>query len=213
MAALAAQEALGMSDFLSKLNPFYKFVFIIVFSTALAFTRSLELNVGVFAACMFLLVLGSRPRQWLRAIKFLIPVAFFASSIFMTGARFGNEATGGFGVANLSGAQAGLIMASRFFAFAGMGLLFSLTTNPYDLVKSMRKDAKLPRKFAYGMLCAVNLLPYIRTEYKNARLAFQVRGVKLSVFSIKPVFSMLVNSFRWSEVLSMAMFSKGFYEE
>jgi len=202
-----------MSDFLSRLNPFYKFVFVVVVSTALAFTRVMWLNVWVFAACMFLLVLGAKPRQWLRAIKFLIPVAFFAFSIFMTGARFGGEATGGFGVARLAGTHAGLNMATRFFAFAGLGLLFSLTTNPYDLVKAMQKNAKLPRKFAYGMLCAINLMPYIKNEYINAKLAFQVRGVRVGVFSIKPVFSMLVNCFRWSEVMSIAMFSKGFHEE
>ena len=202
-----------MSDFLSRLNPFYKFVFVVVVSTALAFTRVMWLNVWVFAACMFLLVLGAKPRQWLRAIKFLIPVAFFAFSIFMTGARFGGEATGGFGVARLAGTHAGLNMATRFFAFAGLGLLFSLTTNPYDLVKAMQKNAKLPRKFAYGMLCAINLMPYIKNEYSNAKLAFQVRGVRVGVFSIKPVFSMLVNCFRWSEVMSIAMFSKGFHEE
>ena len=202
-----------MSDFLSRLNPFYKFVFVIVFSTALAFTRSMWLNIGVFGACMFLLVLGAKPALWLRALKFLIPVTFFAFTIYMTGARFGGEATGGFGVGMLSSAHAGMNMATRFFAFAGLGLLFALTTNPYDLIKSMQKDAKLPRKFAYGMLCAINLLPSIKNEYINAKLAFQVRGVKVSAFSIKPIFSMLVNCFRWSEVLSIAMFSKGFHEE
>jgi len=202
-----------MSDFLSKLNPFYKFVFIIIFSTVFAFTRSMWLNILVFGICMFLLILGARPGQWLRVLKFLIPVAFFSFAIFMTGARFGTEATGGIGREMLSGRQAGLIMATRFYAFAGLGLLFAMTTNTYELVKSMQKDAKLPRKFAYGMLCAINLLPYIKNEYNNAKLAFQVRGVKVSAFSIKPVFSMLVNCFRWSETLSIAMLSKGFHEE
>ena len=202
-----------MSDFLSKLNPFYKFIFIIVSSTVFAFTRSMELNIGVFCACMLLLLLGSRPGSWLRALKFLIPVSLFAFTIFMTGLRFGSEATGGIGVEMLSGRQAGLIMSTRFFAIAGFGLVFALTTNPYELIKRMQKDARLPRKFAYGMLCAINLLPHIKNEYLNARLAFEVRGIKVSVFSIKPVFAMLVNCFRWSETLSIAMHSKGFHEE
>jgi len=203
-----------MSDFLSRLNPFYKFVFVIVFSTTLAFIRSMPLNIWVASSCVFLLLIGARPRQWLRGIKFVIAVAFFAFTIFMTGARFGTEATGGIGVSGLTDARAGILMATRFLALAGLGLLFFLTTSPYDLIKSMRKDAKLPRKFAYGILCAINLLPHIKTEYDNAKLAFQVRGIRLSpVFSLKPIFSMLVNCFRWSEVLSIAMFSKGFHEE
>jgi len=202
-----------MSDFLSALNPFHKFVFVVAFSTGLAFTRSMWLNAWVFASCMILLIAGARPRQWLRALKFLVPVAFFAFGIFMTGARFGGEATGGFLQASLADGAAGLMMSTRFLAFAGLGLLFSMTTDPHALVKAMRRDARLPRKFAYGMLCAVNLLPHIRNEYICAKLAFQVRGVMVGALSPKPVFSMLVNCFRWSEVLSMAMISKGFHED
>jgi energy-coupling factor transport system permease protein len=202
-----------MSDFLSRINPFFKFVFIIVFSTGFSFTRSMSLNIWVAAVCVFLLLIGARPKQWIRGGKFLIIVAIFAFGIFMTGARFGTEATGGIGVSGLTDTRAGLVMATRFFALAGLGLLFFLTTNPYDLIKSMQKDAKLPRKFAYGILCAINLLPHMKNEYINAKLAFQVRGVKVSACSIKPVFAMLVNCFRWSEVLSIAMFSKGFYED
>jgi len=202
-----------MSDFLSRLNPLFKFILVIAVSTSLAITRSMQLNVGVFAACTLLMLAGARPARWLKAARFLVPVTLFAFSIFMTVARFGSEAAWGFGVDGFAENSAGLNLATRVFAFAGLGLLFSLTTAPNDLVNSMRKDAKLPRKFAYGIMCALNLLPYIRNEYANARLAFQVRGVRLSVFSPKPVFSMLVNCFRWSEVLSMAMISKGFCEE
>jgi len=202
-----------MSDFLSRINPFFKFVFLVVFSTVLSFTRSMPLNIWVAAISVFLLLIGSRPRQWVRGIRFLIVVAIFAFGIFMTGARFGTEATGGIGVSGLTDARAGLVMSTRFFAFASLGLLFYLTTNPYELIKRMQKDAKLPRKFAYGMLCAINLLPHIKNEYVNAKLALQVRGVRVSAFSIRPVFSMLVNCFRWSEILSVAMFSKGFHEE
>jgi len=203
-----------MSDLLSRINPLYKFVFIIATSLALAFTRSLALNIWVFALCMLALIIGARPKQILRALILLIPVSFFAFSVFMTGYRFGTTIdTGEFGTSIISQAVSGTIMATRVYAFAGLGLIFSLTTEPYELLKSMKKSAKLPRKFAYGMLCAINLLPLLRVEYKNAKLALQVRGVKSGIFGLKPIFSMLANCFRWSEVLSIAMFSKGFHEE
>jgi len=202
-----------LSDFLSKINPFFKFVFIIVFSTVLSFTRSIWINIGVFGICIFLILIGTKLKQYVKAIKFLLPVSFFAFGLFMTGLHFGSDTTSDFGRITLDSTQTGMNMAARFFAFAGLGLVFSLTTEPHDLIKSMRRDAKLPRKFAYGMLCAVNLFPYIKNEYKHAQLAFQVRGVRVGLFSLKPIFSMLVNCFRWSEMLSIAMFSKGFYEE
>jgi len=162
---------------------------------------------------MLLILVGVKYDKYIKVLKFLAPVAFMAFSLFVMGLYFGGESGGMFGTVTTESTQTGINMATRFLSFAGIGLIFALTTDPYELVKSMQKDAKLPRKFAYGMLCAVNLLPYIKKEYQDAILAFRVRGVKVGPLSLKPLFSMLVNSFRWSEVLSLAMISKGFHEE
>ena len=202
-----------MSNFLSRINPFYKFVFIVVFSTVITFMHSLWLNIWVFAISMLLLLIGVEYKHYMKAVKFLAFVFFMATSLFISGLFFGEGTPGIFGTVTTESTQTGINMATRFLSFAGIGLLFALTTDPYELVKSMQKDAKLPRKFAYGMLCALNLLPHIKREYQNAILAFNVRGVRVGPFSLKPLFSMLVNAIRWSEVLSLAMISKGFYEE
>jgi len=202
-----------VSDFLSRINPFYKFLFIILFATVITFIHSFWMNIGVFGGCVLLLVVGARPKQYLRAVKFLLPIGVLAFSMFMMGLLLGGGATGHFGSITLESTQSGINMATRLLSFVGLGLLLSLTTDPYALVKSLQKDAKLPRKFAYGMLCAIHLLPHMKEEYQNAKLAFLVRGVRLGPLSLKPVFSMLVNAFRWSETLSVAMISKGFYEE
>ena len=202
-----------MSDFLSKINPFYKFVFIIVFATVLTFWHTFWVNVLVFGVCMGLLFVGTRWSQFLKALKFMIPISFIGVSLFMSGVLFGVDTSSELGSLTFESTQNGLNMAVRVYAFAGLGLLLALTTDSYALVKSMEKDGKLPRKFAYGMLAAVNLLPHIKEEYLKARLAFMVRGEKVGLLSIKPVFSMLVNCFQWSETLSIAMFSKGFHED
>ena len=185
-----------MFNYLYKINPFYKCVTVIVLAIALTFTSSVVLNVGTFLVCLMLLITGSN--KILSALKFCIPMLLLAAGLFISGTNFGG--TG----------QSGLLLATRVIAFTGFGMVFSLTTDPYAFMRSLQKDAKLPRKFAYGILCAFNLVPYIKNEYNNARLALAVRGVKLSAFSMKPLFSMLVNSIRWSEMLSMAMQSKGF---
>ncbi|MCL2865010.1 MAG: energy-coupling factor transporter transmembrane protein EcfT [Lachnospiraceae bacterium] len=202
-----------MFNFLSKINPFYKFVFIIVSSTILTFLHFLWLNVAVFGICLLLLFLGAPSKQFLKALKFLIPVSILAFSLFMSGIHFGVDASSELGSVSFESTQNGLNMSTRVFAFASLGLLFALTTDSHALIKSMQKEAKLPRKFAYGMLCAVNLLPYMKQEYQHARLAFLVRGERIHFFSLKPIFSMLVHCFQWSETLSIAMFSKGFYED
>jgi energy-coupling factor transport system permease protein len=124
-----------------------------------------------------------------------------AFGLFITGYFYGG------------GYVTGLNIATRTLAFFGLGMIFTLSTDPYNFIKSLQRDARLPRKFAYGILCAYNLMPYIKNEYKNARLALKVRGVRVSIFSIKPVFSTLVNSVRWSETLTIAMRAKGFNED
>ncbi|MCL2501167.1 MAG: energy-coupling factor transporter transmembrane protein EcfT [Defluviitaleaceae bacterium] len=201
-----------MSDFLFRINPFYKFTFLVVFATVITFIHSFWMNVWVFGACIFLLLTGTRPAQHIKALKILIPVTVFAVSLFFSGLFFGGGATGPFGGISTASTQSGMNMATRFYSFVGIGLLISLTTDPYALVKSLRTHAKLPRKFAYGMLAAIHLLPHMKTEYQNARLAFRVRGVPVGPLSLKPIFAMLVNAFRWSEMLSIAMISRGFYE-
>ena len=187
-----------MFQYLSKINPFYKCITVIVLAVALTFTSSSFVNIGAFFVCLLVLATGSN--KLVAGLKFSIPMLLIAIGLFISGANIGGSS------------QSGLFMGSRVMAFSGFGMVFSLTTDPYEFMQSLRKDARLPRKFAYGVLCAFNLVPYIKDEYQNARLALAVRGVRVTIFSMKPLFSMLVNSIRWSEMLSMAMQSKGFDE-
>lgn len=188
-----------MFNYLSKVNPLLKFVAALVLAILLTFTSDVMLNLIAYVGCIILLVTGSR--KHIAALKFSIPIYVMALGLYINGAHFG------------AGQGSGLLLASRVVAFSGFAMIFSLTTEPHDFVKSLLKDAKLPRKFAYGILCAYNMIPYIRNEYNNAKLAMAVRGVGFSVFSTKPLFAMLVNSIRWSEMMSVAMQSKGFDAE
>jgi len=202
-----------MSELLHKLNPFYKFLIVTLFATVLTFIHSFEVNALIFLTSLLLIIIGTKPKTWIKAIKILFAVSFVAFSIFMSGALWSSDHGNHLGSLTLASTQTGLNMLSRFFSFTGLGMLLTLTTDPYELVISLQKDAKLPRKFAYGMMAAIHLVPHMRTEYENARLAFRVRGQSAHPFAPKVIFSMLVNCFRWSETLSIAMISKGFSDK
>jgi energy-coupling factor transport system permease protein len=130
----------------------------------------------------------------------------------MSGLIWGDSSASEFGTLTLESTQSGLNMLSRFFSFAGLGLIISLTTDATLLIKAMQKNGRISRKFAYGIMAAIHLIPHIKMEYQNARLAFAVRGVAVSPLSTKVLFAMLVGCFRWSEMLAIAMHSKGFYD-
>jgi len=201
-----------MSDFMHKINPFYKFITITMLATILTFVHSYTINMIIFTISILLLILGTKPKTWFIALKFMIPFSIMAFGVYMSGVLWRVQAVEGIGTALTSKQQTGLDMLSRFICFASLGLLISLTTDSFELVKSMQKHGKLPRKFAYGILAAINLVPHMKQEYNNAKLAFSVRGVRVGPLSPKVLFSMLVNCFRWSEMLSIAMHSKGFHE-
>ena len=200
-----------MTDFLHRLNPFYKFVVIAAIATGLTFIHSFYINMGVFVLCVLLLLVGTKPTTWWRALKIFAPLALIGFSVFMSGFLWGDTSGAEhLGTLRMRSTQTGFNMLSRFISFAGLGLLISLTTDAFALVKAMQKNGRLPRKFAYGMLAALNLVPHMKAEYDAARLAFAVRGAAALPLSPKVIFAMLVNCFRWSEMLSVAMHSKGF---
>ena len=61
-----------------------------------------------------------------------------------------------------------------------------------------------------SILAAFHLMPNMLKEYKNVRTSYEVRGIKTYFLSMNVIFTMLVNSIRWSECVAMAMESKGF---
>ncbi len=50
-------------------------------------------------------------------------------------------------------------------------------------------------------------------NYSQAKLAFQVRQIKLKKFDYRPLVGLLIRFIRWSDALAMAMHAKGFSEE
>ena len=202
-----------MTNFLHTLNPFYKFITLALLATGLTFIHSFTLNMWIFGTSVALLIIGTKPATWWRALKIFVPLAVIGFGIFMSGLIWGDTTGSEFGTITHVSTQSGLNMLSRFFSFAGLGLLISLTTDSFALIKSMQKDGRLPRKFAYGMMAAINLIPHMKSEYQNARLAFAVRGASVGPLSTKVIFAMLVGCFRWSEMLSIAMHSKGFCDK
>ena len=206
---------------LEKLNPFCKALTILLVGVILSFSYSPRLNFIVFGASAAGILLFTDARKDL-LLKLLLPAALAAAALFMTGLLF---SSGGSGEAALSAREGynfsaainssrplynAVQLSGRVLAFAGIGLLFALSTDGEEFISSLMHQCHLSPKFAYGILAAFHLMPTMARELEEARLAFQVRGVRLPRWSLKPVFAMMVNSVRWSESVAMAMESKGF---
>jgi energy-coupling factor transporter transmembrane protein EcfT len=197
---------------MSNINPSCKLVGLIVLSFALAFCHHPVLNLGIFAVCV-LLILFSDANKKAFFIP-MIPVVILAVGLFFTGYRFTNAASDvvNMEVLHVGSSQIwnGLIFASRALVYAGIGLMFALTTDRIRMVRSFHKQLHVPQVFAYGLLAAWGLLPQMMLEYKRTRMAFRARGIRVLPFSPSLLVTLIVKSTRWSEELSIAMESNGF---
>lgn len=209
-------------------NPAVKMSTVFIMSFALAFKDSTGLNLAVFVLVLMLILICSRaePR---RLLYFLLPALFAASGIFVMGLYHG-RGSGDAALSVMSMGDSGIWSAvpymaravtrgdwvsacqlsSRVLAYAGLGILFTLTTDKESFVLSLMHQFRLSPKFAYGILAAVSLLPHIQREYGQVRLAFKTRGIPVGALSPRLLYTMLVNAIHWSEYVAMAMESKGF---
>ena len=197
---------------MNALNPVCKLFGILLPTLILAVMHDPVLNLAVFMICMLLLLLSRAPLR--KVCVLLLPILIIAGSMFFTGYHFHVQSGAPVNAASLnitdSAVWNGLTFSSRVLAYAGLGLLFVLTTNKIRLIHSFQQQLRLSPMFAYGLLAAWNIFPNIAEEYGKTRAAFRARG--LHPFAVSPALlkPMLVKAVLWSEALSIAMESKGF---
>lgn len=207
---------------LEKLNPSLKAFTVLISVILLSFQYLVSLNLAVFFGSLFLIAFFSEAKLK-HVLTMLIPAFIAAFGMFMMGLYYarGSSVTVS-DMENLSAVPyavraamsrnlyTAMQLATRLLAYASFGILFALTTEGEYFVSSLMHQCHLSPKFAYGILAAFHLMPNMVREFEKVRLAFATRGMQVGIFSVKPVFTMLVNSIRWSECVAMAMESKGF---
>lgn len=210
---------------LEKINPVVKAFTVLIIVILLSFQYKTWLNVSVFALALLLLVFFSEAKLQ-RIIVIMIPALFAAFGLFMMGLYYAKGTS--VSVAELSDIasvpyivratmsrnfETALQLSTRLLAYAGMGMIFALTTKGEMFVYSMMHQLHVSPQFAYGILAAFHLMPNMVKEYKSVKTAYEVRGIRTGLFSMQVLFTMLVNSIRWSECVAAAMESKGFCAE
>lgn len=78
--------------------------------------------------------------------------------------------------ATLEGVLIGCSLAARMAAIAAFSALFTMTTDPTDLVRSLVQQLRVPPRFAYAILAAYRFFPVLEREYEAIGLAQRLRG-------------------------------------
>ena len=148
---------------MKSLDPLTKLVVAFVYvGFATLSDRSIELAaLSVLVAAMLLAVERIPLRSFALA---LLPFAFFAvTSSWIYAVAPAN-------VYGWTGWQVALAVGLRTIAVGLVSMLFAYTTEPADLGRALVHRARIPRRFVFGALAAVQFLPALADEARMARM-------------------------------------------
>lgn len=160
---------------LSQLHPLPKLIVCLIWLVAaiVVFDARFQLITIVLAAAA--LVLFNRSSLWL-VLGLMIPFALFGvgflttSILFREGSDFASKMAAEAPFVS-EGVSAGIVLFLRAIACGMVSALFTLTTDPGDLVKALMKDWRLSPRIGYALFSALNLVPDLASEAQQIRLA------------------------------------------
>ncbi|MBA1392879.1 energy-coupling factor transporter transmembrane protein EcfT [Lactobacillus sp. XV13L] len=182
------------------MNPSFKFVLALIISIEISLKSSLSTNLLVIVFALFYLIYK---RITLRQLLLTLLVPLIAAfTVFATLYWFAPRP-------DLYNAFS---LSSRIYVYTLTIYCVAIDTSPEDLARSFEQNFRLPSKFAYGVLAALNIIPRMRQAVKQIRTAGMMRGVYLSFWSPVLYFKAILVALNSAENLAQGMESHGFRE-
>ena len=117
----------------------------------------------------------------------------------------------------LGGVIYGLTTALRVLAMMLGTMMFVITTDLADFIRSLIQNLKLPYRVGFGMLATFRFIPMLSGEIENIRSAHKVRGISESGGPISQyhrlrryAVPLLATGIRKAERVALAMDSRAF---
>jgi energy-coupling factor transport system permease protein len=150
-------------------------------------TGSLILSAIALAMVACLMFWSERSvRTWTRSLRFVMLFAVLLFAAQALSVREGNVLFR-FGVPITDqGLLSGAAMSLRFLSILSSSFLFAVTTDPDALAHALIRWG-LPYRFGYTIILALRFVPFFRHELQVVRDAQQVRGIRVSVRSLRGI--------------------------
>ncbi|WEV43740.1 energy-coupling factor transporter transmembrane component T [Lactobacillus sp. ESL0684] len=182
------------------MNPSFKFILALIISIEISIKVSLTTNLLIILFCIgYLLVHHTTIKKLL---TLLLAPLIAAITVFATLYWFTTQP-------NLNNA---LSLSSRIYVYTLSIACVSCNTSAESLARSFEQNFKLPSKFAYGVLAALNIIPLMKHAVKQIRTAGMMRGVYLSFWSPVLYFKAILVALNSADNLAQGMESHGYRE-
>lgn len=183
-----------------------------------------NLNIMFYLTIAMLLLLARSGHSPLRLLLYASPfiLVFISTSTGMMFFGKGETTWWKYGIIHITEESflRGIHLGCRALSMAAIGLLFGLTTRPVRLFYSLMQQWRLPPKYAYSFLAAMNLIPILVSEFQTLRHALMIRGAgsrttKWNVYGLLKLYAipLLAQSIRRAQRIAVAMEAKGFQSE
>ena len=104
---------------------------------------------------------------------------------------------------------AGLALGLRVVAIVAIGVAWGRVTDPTHLTDALVQQGRLPERFAYGALAALQAIPWLAEDLVALREARRMRGLGSS-WHPRILVGLLVLAIRRGDRLAVAMDARGF---
>ena len=104
---------------------------------------------------------------------------------------------------------AGLALGLRVVAIVAVGVAWGRITDPTHLTDALVQQGRLPERFAYGALAALQAIPWLAEDLVALREARRMRGLRAS-WHPRVLVGLLVLAIRRGDRLALAMDARGF---
>jgi len=105
--------------------------------------------------------------------------------------------------------QAGLALGLRVVAIVAIGVGWGRVTDPTHLTDALVQQGRLPERFAYGALAALQAIPWLAEDLVALREARRMRGLRAS-WHPRILVGLLVLAIRRGDRLAVAMDARAF---
>ena len=104
---------------------------------------------------------------------------------------------------------AGVALGLRVVAIVAIGVAWGRVTDPTHLADALVQQGRLPERFAYGALAALQAIPWLAEDLVALREARRMRGLRAS-WHPRVLVGLLVLAIRRGDRLAVAMDARGF---
>jgi len=105
--------------------------------------------------------------------------------------------------------EAGVALALRVVAIVAVGVAWARVTDATHLADALVQQARLPERFAYGALAALQAIPWLAEDLVALREARRMRGLR-ATWHPRILVGLLVLAIRRGDRLAVAMDARGF---